>query len=115
MSFSERLKQARIRCGYTQQQVADFMEITNSTYCGYETGKRQPDVAKIKMLSKILKTSGDFLLETGYEEKEVKNKDPQLEKIIHCYNEMDDMGREILADQAEYWLEKHPRAKEKEA
>ncbi|MDE7324705.1 MAG: helix-turn-helix domain-containing protein [Lachnospiraceae bacterium] len=115
MSFSERLKQARIRSGYTQQQVADLMEITNSTYCGYETGKRQPDVAKIKMLSKILKISGDFLLETGYEEKEVKSKDPQLEKIIHCYNEMDDVGREFLADQAEYWLEKHPRAKEKEA
>lgn len=39
---------------------------TNSTYCGYETGKRQPDVAKIKQLAKILKTSGDFLLETGF-------------------------------------------------
>ena len=56
----------RISVGYTQQQVADAMGITNSTYCGYETGKRQPDVAKIKQLAKILKTSGDFLLETGF-------------------------------------------------
>lgn len=115
MSFSERLKQARIRSGYTQQQVADLMGITNSTYCGYETGKRQPDVAKIKMLSRILKTSGDFLLETGYEKKETKVKDHQLEKIIHCYNEMDDAGRESLADQADYLLIKHPHTKEKEA
>ena len=61
MSFTERLKEARISVGYTQQQVADAMGITNSTYCGYETGKRQPDVAKIKQLAKILKTSGDFL------------------------------------------------------
>lgn len=66
MSFTERLKEARISIGYTQQQVADAMGITNSTYCGYETGKRQPDVAKIKQLAKILKTSGDFLLETGF-------------------------------------------------
>ena len=66
MSFTERLKEARISVGYTQQQVADAMGITNSTYCGYETGKRQPDVAKIKQLAKILKTSGDFLLETGF-------------------------------------------------
>ena len=43
MSFTERLKEARISVGYTQQQVADAMGITNSTYCGYETGKRQPD------------------------------------------------------------------------
>lgn len=68
MSFSEQLKKARLAVGYTQQQVADAMGITNSTYCGYETGKRQPDVFKIKQLAAILKTSGDFLLETGFED-----------------------------------------------
>jgi transcriptional regulator with XRE-family HTH domain len=67
MSFSEQLKSARLRAGYTQQQVADLIGITNSTYCGYETGKRQPDVFKIKQLSRILNTSGDVLLETGFE------------------------------------------------
>lgn len=66
MGFPEQLKKARLSAGYTQQQVADSMGVTNSTYCGYETGKRQPDVAKIKQLSKILNTSGDFLLETGF-------------------------------------------------
>jgi transcriptional regulator with XRE-family HTH domain len=67
MSFAEQLKIARQRAGYTQQQVADFMGVTNSTYCGYETGKRQPDVPKIKQLSRILNTSGDVLLETGFD------------------------------------------------
>ena len=65
MSFSEQLKLARIQAGLTQQQVADSMGITNSTYCGYETGKRQPDVEKIRMIAKLLNTSGDILLETG--------------------------------------------------
>lgn len=67
MGFSEQLRKARIASGLTQQQVANAMGITNSTYCGYETGKRQPDVQKIKQLSKILGISGDALLETGYE------------------------------------------------
>lgn len=67
MGFPEQLRKARIAAGLTQQQVADAIGITNSTYCGYETGKRQPDVPKIKQLSKILGISGDFLLETGYE------------------------------------------------
>ena len=66
MSFPEQLKRARIAAGLTQQEVADAMGITNSTYCGYETGKRQPDVQKIKQLSCILGVSGDDLLETGY-------------------------------------------------
>lgn len=65
MSFPEQLKKARISIGYTQQQIADIMGITNSTYCGYETGKRQPDVAKIKQIARILNISGDALLETG--------------------------------------------------
>ena len=63
MSFPEQLKKARLRSGYTQQEVADKMGITKSTYCGYETGKRQPDVEKIKQLASIFQTSGDMLLE----------------------------------------------------
>lgn len=65
MAFAEQLKAARLAAGMTQQQVAAAMGITNSTYCGYETGKRQPDVEKIKQIAKILNTSGDILLETG--------------------------------------------------
>ena len=68
MGFSDQLKKARLNMNYTQQQVADLMGITKSTYCGYETGKRQPDVAKIKQLACILNTSGDILLETGFEQ-----------------------------------------------
>ena len=65
MGFSEQLKKARLSLGLTQQQVAEAMGITNSTYSGYETGKRQPDVLKVKRLADILHTSGDVLLETG--------------------------------------------------
>lgn len=72
MGFAEQLRKARIASGLTQQQVADAMGITNSTYCGYETGKRQPDVQKIKQLSKIFGVSGDSLLETGYEKAPTK-------------------------------------------
>lgn len=65
MGFSEQLKKARLNKGFTQQQIADLMGITKSTYCGYETNKRHPDVAKIKQLANILDVSGDVLLETG--------------------------------------------------
>lgn len=67
MSFGEMLRTARERRGYTQQQVADRMGLDKSTYCGYETGKRSPDVPKIKQLSQILGASADELLETGFE------------------------------------------------
>ena len=64
MEFEERLKAARKALNLTQQEVADALGVTNSTYCGYETGKRKPDVHKIKKLASILKTTADKLLDT---------------------------------------------------
>lgn len=89
MSFSEQLKKARVEAGLTQQQVADAIGITNSTYCGYETGKRQPDVEKIRQIAKLLHTSGDRLLETGFDATE---KAPAQEE-----QELSDIDMRLLA------------------
>jgi len=64
MSFGDNLKNARKRLGLTQKQVAAALDITESTYCGYETGKREPDVQKIKQLARVLNTPSDALLGT---------------------------------------------------
>lgn len=109
MSFQEQLKKARLARGYTQQQVADALGITNSAYCGYETGKRQPDVAKIKQIANILRTSGDILLETGFGadiEKspapaEADTGDQRLDGIIENYHQLNEAGQQQLAEQAE--------------
>ncbi len=63
MSFPEQLKKARKQAGYTQQQVANHIGITNSAYCAYEIGKRQPDVEKIRMIAEFLGVSSDMLFE----------------------------------------------------
>ena len=57
-----RLRNARKSCGYTQKQVAEGIGVTESTYCGYETGKREPDALKISHLAQFLGVSGDYLL-----------------------------------------------------
>lgn len=67
MEFYEELKAARIKAGLTQQQIADEIGITKSTYCGYETAKRNPDPQRIKQLAKVLHISADTLLNTGIE------------------------------------------------
>lgn len=109
MGFSEQLKKARLNMGYTQQQVADLMGITKSTYCGYETGKRQPDVGKIKQLAAILNTSGDILLETGFKQTFSDNeytditetiiKSPELKTLFEMTR---DMSPEMLQAHIEF-------------
>ena len=88
MGFAKQLKIARQKNKnkYTQQDIADILGIDASAYSNYETGKREPNVAKLKEIAKILNVSVDFLLETGLEkpnlysmqEKEFLNKFKQL-------------------------------------
>lgn len=118
MSFGEKLRNAREKCGMTQQQVADAMQIDKSTYCGYETGKRQPDVQKIKMLSQILGVSGDELLETGYEkastsegEREVSNYDLKVALFGGDSEVTDEMWEEAVFA-AQMIKERYRRKKE---
>lgn len=96
MSFSEQLKIARKKKGYTQEQIADIMGITKSTYCGYETGKRQPDVTKIKQIANILGISGDFLLETGY-----KNSQSEFESLSEAEKDLIRIIRSVPTQRAE--------------
>lgn len=96
MGFSEQLKKARANLGLTQQQVADLMGITKSTYCGYETGKRQPDVLKIKKLANILNTSGDILLETGFNKTEIKV-EPNSQPLSNL-KQMEETGDKLITN-----------------
>ncbi len=64
MSFHEKLRLFRLQNGLTQQAVADKLAVDKTTYSGYETGKRQPDIQKIRSLAKILDVSLDTLFET---------------------------------------------------
>lgn len=77
MSFGLNLKKLRQERGLTQQQVADELGITKATYSGYETGRREPDVFKIKALAKLFDVSGDDLLETGYVDTNKKSPEPE--------------------------------------
>lgn len=60
--FNENLKEARKAAGLSQIAVAEQLGVAKSTYSLYESGKREPDVPKIKKLAEILGVSSDMLL-----------------------------------------------------
>ncbi len=79
--FKDKLRAARKAAGMTQKEVATAIGVTESAYCGYETGKRQPDVIKIKQIAEVLGTTGDFLLETP------QSDDPDLAEYLEDLRE----------------------------
>lgn len=62
MEISERLKQARITRGMTQEQVTERVMVSRVTLLHWENGKTLPDIASLISLSDIYQISLDELL-----------------------------------------------------
>lgn len=57
-----RLKELRKEKGVTQQQVADTIGCTATTYARYEREEREPDNTTLKLLSKYFGVTIDYIL-----------------------------------------------------
>ena len=60
--LAERLKEERIKCGYSQVSVSKRLGISTSIISGYETGERTPSVEILLSLSYLYGCSVDYLL-----------------------------------------------------
>lgn len=63
--FCHRLKEERERQGISVQKISDLLAISPRTYYSYETtskNSREPDLAMLVKLSKILDVTTDYLL-----------------------------------------------------
>lgn len=94
MSFTDQLKKARKSTGMTQEQAAKALSIDKSTYCGYETGKRKPDVERIKELAQLFNVKADILLETNAQPKLFVTKEEFA--LIEKYRSLDDSGKSFV-------------------
>lgn len=57
MEFFELLRNRRLALGLTQQKVAKELGIDHSTYAHYESGRRTPDLEKLKILCRLFSIS----------------------------------------------------------
>lgn len=60
--LSARIRAARREKKMTQKQVAAALNIDQSTYSGYETGKRQPTPTTISKIAALFGVTGNYLL-----------------------------------------------------
>ena len=63
MTFGETLKTARIKAGYTQDELADKLAVSRSAKAKWENDRGMPDIANLKALAKALDVSVDYLLD----------------------------------------------------
>lgn len=60
--FNKRLREMRMKRGFTQQRLADSVDIALRTYQCYETGTRTPCYDLLVRIADILDVSLDYLM-----------------------------------------------------
>lgn len=60
--FGKRIREMRLKRGYTQQFVADALNITLRSYQKYEQGVREPDYDTLVRIADLYVISTDYLL-----------------------------------------------------
>lgn len=61
--YNNRLKEARIKCGLTQEDVAKRIGVFKTTISGYETGRSEPCMAHLVSLLEIYGVDANWLFQ----------------------------------------------------
>lgn len=110
MSIGDRVKECRIKLGYSAEQVAEKLGISPATEYRYENGDISKMPAKlIAPLAAYLLTTPQYLM--GWKEEPLPRSDFALdvgeERLVKAYRDATDSAREIALET----LENHPRKK----
>lgn len=62
MRIADKIKNARIQKGYTQEQVAEELLVTRQTISNWENGKSLPDIISIIKMSELYEISLDEMM-----------------------------------------------------
>ena len=61
MAFNDRLKEARLASGLTQEQLAEKIGVAKSTVTGYEKGNSEPNMLTVQRIMQALSIDANFL------------------------------------------------------
>lgn len=92
MSFPQRLSSLRKELGFTQQQMADKINMHVSQLKRYESGSSQPTIEVFKRIALALNVSADMLL---FEQDE-RGPDERLKLQFEAVSQLDEKEREAV-------------------
>ena len=85
--FARTIKNARLKKGYTQSQLADLLKVSNKTISKWETGRGYPDITLLANITSVLKLDYEELLQSNeyiIQKRKKKRKDIFIISIV-CF------------------------------
>jgi len=81
MIFADKLIELRKKCGWTQEELAEKLEVTRQAVSKWEGAQSIPDLDKILQLSRIFGVTTDYLLRDELEETETIPDQPEASTV----------------------------------
>lgn len=101
VDFGKRLSILRQSYKLSQAQLAQKFNMPQSTYAGYESGKRKISLDLIQMFATFFKVSPTFLI-TGQSSSENKELCPAEKEHIKKYRALDERGKNTVDNLLDY-------------
>lgn len=132
MKFGDRLKSIRLENDMTQEELGNLLNKSKNNISQYETGKREPDLDTLDIISDYFKVSLDYLLGKTDDQIPVRNVDQDLhdeldvetkwlnflknlsgDSMFYQYENIDEEQKLAIMDEYKEKLEKKKKKVEK--
>lgn len=97
MAFIDRLKEARVKNGLTQEKLAKEIGVAKSTYTGYEKGNSEPNMLVLSKIMDVLGVDANYLYQDEVRMRYETRATPQeMETLVKKYRTLDPYGKEAV-------------------
>ncbi len=96
MAFTDRMKEARLAAGLTQEKLARAIGVAKSTYTGYEKGNSEPNILIQSRIMDALGIDANFLFQDEVNLRRSAATPWEMEHLVKKYRSLDGPGQEAV-------------------
>ncbi|MDE7445837.1 MAG: helix-turn-helix domain-containing protein [Lachnospiraceae bacterium] len=96
MDFSDKLLKLRTQCGYSQEVLAEKLNVSRQAVSKWELGTTLPETDKVIAISDFFNVSTDYLLKDKFQLSNNDSLDRVVLKFLGSAQDMDNISKELV-------------------
>ena len=96
MDFSDKLLNLRTQCGYSQEVLAEKLNVSRQAVSKWELGTTLPETDKVIAISDFFNVSTDYLLKDKFQLSNNDSLDRVVLKFLGSAQDMDNISKELV-------------------
>lgn len=96
MNFAEKLLNLRTQYGYSQEALAEKLNVSRQAISKWELGTTLPETDKVITISDFFEVSTDYLLKDNIQLNNNESLDRVVLKFLGSAQDMDDISKELV-------------------